>query len=132
LNNERRNQLSKIQRELEAINNEISAKAAEEETGEAGDAQTLADLEENWSSRVDDIRQDLDGLKDDEQEYYGNMPEGLQGGERGSMAEDAISNMDSALSDLEELVNVEEKGGFVKLWHEKFDDLIGYVESAQD
>lgn len=43
----------------------------------------------------------LESLRDEEQEYFDNMPESLQGGDKGSKAEAAISEMDEAISCLE-------------------------------
>jgi hypothetical protein len=42
-------------------------------------------------------------LKDEEQEYYDNMPEGLQSGEKGSAAEEAVSNLQDAEDKLQEI-----------------------------
>lgn len=43
----------------------------------------------------------LENARDGEQEYLDNMPENMQGGDKGSAAEEAISNLDSAISDAE-------------------------------
>jgi hypothetical protein len=43
---------------------------------------------------------DLESLRDEEQEYLDNMPEGIQAGEKGEKAEEAISEMDSAIETL--------------------------------
>ena len=45
---------------------------------------------------------DLETLRDDEQEYYDNMPESLQGGDKGQQAQEATDNIDHAISSLEE------------------------------
>jgi len=47
----------------------------------------------------------LDTCIEEEQEYYDNMPEGLQGGEKGELAQDAINNMEQARSELEQAVD---------------------------
>lgn len=59
----------------------------------------LADLEALKS----EIQEALENVRDEEQEYYDNMPEGLQGSDRGYAAESAISNLEDAISMLEDL-----------------------------
>ena len=48
-----------------------------------------------------ELRDELESIKDEEQEYADNMPENLQGGERHEAAENAVYGMEDALSDLE-------------------------------
>lgn len=47
----------------------------------------------------------IESCRDEEQEYYDNMPESLQGGDKGSNAESAIESMESAISGIEEAAN---------------------------
>lgn len=56
---------------------------------------------EELQERVSSIVTQLEELKDEEQEYFDNMPESLQGGEKGDMAAEAVSNLENAISDLE-------------------------------
>jgi hypothetical protein len=130
MNNSRRKQIEAIQNGLDKIKQEIDTKAADEETGEAGSKEELAELEENWSSRIDDLRLDLEEIKENEQEYFDNMPEGLQAGDKGSMAEQAVGYMLDCLNDMEELVEVEETGAFVRLFHKKYDGMIAKLDDA--
>ena len=44
----------------------------------------------------------LEGARDEEQEYYDNMPENLQASDKGEAAENAVSNLDEAISAIEE------------------------------
>ena len=66
---------------------------------------------EKLNEEVRDILGRVEELKDEEQEYYDNMPESFQGGEKGENAEAAISSMEEAISGLEtatdELSNIE-------------------------
>lgn len=48
--------------------------------------------------KVDGLLQEI---RDDEQEAFDNLPEALQGGERGEAMEAAMDAMDEVLSDLE-------------------------------
>jgi hypothetical protein len=47
----------------------------------------------------------LENVRDEEQDTFDNMPESLQGGEKGTAMEEAVSNLDEAISNLEETVS---------------------------
>ncbi len=48
---------------------------------------------------------ELENLQDEEQEYFDNMPESLKLGEKGETAENAVTNLGSAVDDLEQVLN---------------------------
>lgn len=73
MNKERRKQLAALIDRIEALN--------------------LSEVQ----SELESIHGDLEGLCDEEQEYFDNMPESMQGGDRGSDAEAAIGELESAL-----------------------------------
>ena len=50
---------------------------------------------------LDDIRSEIEGIKDDEAEKFANMPEGLQGSDRGQAMESAADALGEAESELE-------------------------------
>lgn len=51
-----------------------------------------------------EIQGDIDFLKDEEQEYYDNMPESIQAGEKGDKAQEAVDNLDYAYSSIDEVI----------------------------
>lgn len=53
-------------------------------------------------SELEDLKGEAEQLRDDEQEYLGNMPESLQGGDRGRAAEQAVSALDTAAEALQQ------------------------------
>lgn len=59
---------------------------------------------EDLFSQLGSFIGDLEALRDEEQEYFDNMPESLQGGDRGSDAEQAIGSMETALELLEDAI----------------------------
>lgn len=72
-----------------------------------------ADLFAKAYAMIEDVKSILQEALDEEQEYYDNMPEGLQGGDKGDMAQSAISALESAIDAMEGL-----------------DDVQGYIDEA--
>ena len=69
----------------------------------------------------------LEDIKWDEEDYFYNMPENLQGSMRGCESEEAIDNMDQALDALNEAIETEDEEEFadaVNLAIEYIDDCI--------
>jgi seryl-tRNA synthetase len=54
---------------------------------------------------AEEVKTVLEGLRDEEQEAYDNMPESFQNGEKGEKAQAAITAMEEAISSLEEIDN---------------------------
>lgn len=54
--------------------------------------------------KLEDIKEDIDFIKDEEQEYYDNMPESIQAGEKGDKAQEAVDNLDYACSQIDEVI----------------------------
>ena len=63
----------------------------------------------------------LEDIKNDEEEYYDNMPENLQGSIRGMDSEEAISNMDDALEVLEQAIDEKDQDILLDLLAEAAD-----------
>lgn len=80
----------------------------------------LCDLEDlGLEGKLEDLKSGFEGARDEEQEYYDNMPEGLQGSEKGQMAEAAISALDEILSALDEAIG-------------SLGEISGYVDNATE
>lgn len=47
---------------------------------------------EDVRARLEELRDEIEALKNDEEEYYDNMPESFQNGERGEKAQEAIDD----------------------------------------
>lgn len=77
-------------------------------------AAVISKLEE-LASQLGEIKDDLETIRDEEQEYYDNMPESFQNGDKGERAQAAIDALEGALNDLPE----------------DFQDVIGNLEEAQ-
>lgn len=61
-----------------------------------------------WLEDIEAIKNELERIIEDEQEYYDNIPENLQGSERASDSEEAIDNMNEAVSTIEEAMGIVE------------------------
>lgn len=55
--------------------------------------------------KINDAMSELEGLRDEEEEYKDNMPENMHGSERYENAESAVSNMQEAYDQLEDAVS---------------------------
>lgn len=60
---------------------------------------------EKLTETIEEAKEALDVLLEEEQEYYDNMPESFQDSEKGESSYDAIDSMNSALSSLEDAVD---------------------------
>lgn len=56
---------------------------------------------ENFESQRDDIVSQLEGIRDETQDKFDNMPDGLQQGDTGQMLEERVSAIDDVISELE-------------------------------
>lgn len=54
---------------------------------------------------IENCKENLQKILDEEQDYFDNMPENLQGSMRGSDSEDAIDIMESCIENLENIIN---------------------------
>ena len=91
MNNDRRKKIDAAIKSAEAMRAEIEA---------------LKELICDIKSAASDLHSEIDSIKDEEQEYYDNMPESLQSGEKGQAAEAAVNILEEAISKLEEFDNI--------------------------
>lgn len=54
--------------------------------------------------QIETCKNDLQIILDEEQDYFDNMPENLQGSMRGSDSEDAIDTLENCIEELEEVI----------------------------
>lgn len=58
-----------------------------------------------WLEDLEAIKGELENICSDEEEYFDNMPENLQGSQRGMDAEEAIDQMNEAVSSIDDAIN---------------------------
>lgn len=78
-------------------------------------------------SELESIKGALEGHRDDEQEGYDNMPESFQNGERGQLAQDAISAMENSINAIDEVIPSFEVDNLTSTLDGAFD----YIEEAK-
>lgn len=73
--------------------------SVEEDLGAATSDMTNDEL----NTLVEDARSELETLRDETQEKFDNMPDGLQQGDTGQLLEGRVESVDEMISDLEQL-----------------------------
>lgn len=91
MNKARREAISKLQTKLAELKKRIDFSAV------------LTPIEA-LRDDIEGLKEDIDGPKEEEQEYYDNMPEGLQSGEKGENAQTAIGALEEAQNKLDEFI----------------------------
>lgn len=56
-------------------------------------------------NRLECIKEELETIRDEEQDYYDNMPESIQGGMKGEKAEEDIENLEEAYAGIEQALD---------------------------
>ena len=59
---------------------------------------------EKVSEMIADAKEQLEQIRDEEQEAYDNMPESIQDSERGEQMYENIDNLETMASDLEDIL----------------------------
>jgi predicted RNase H-like HicB family nuclease len=62
-------------------------------------------------SQIEQLVADLETLRDEEQEFFDAMPESLQSAARGEASQEALTNMEDALGNLESARDAIENAG---------------------
>jgi len=60
---------------------------------------------EELMAKAEELKAAIDELSSDEQDAYDNLPISLQDGEKGNTMQEAIDNLESAASSLEEVAD---------------------------
>ena len=63
---------------------------------------------EDWAAQGESLRDELENICSEEQDYFDNMPENLQGSQRGMDAEDAIEAMNEAIESMNNAIEAAE------------------------
>lgn len=95
MNNQRRKSLKQLIKQLEGLTENF----------------------EELKSQVEDVVTEIEYLRDEEEEAYNNLPEGIQDGERGERMQETIDSLDSATGQLEDV---------------DVDDILSYINDAID
>jgi hypothetical protein len=63
------------------------------------------------AKKLEALRDEIVGLRDDEQDAYDNMPESLQNSDRGEASQAAVDSLESAESAVDEAITYLEEAG---------------------
>lgn len=88
MNKDRRKQITEARSKIEEIKGKLEDR--------------LNEVQAEFASQLEDVKGELETIRDDEQSYYDNMPESLQGGEKGDKSQEAIDALDEAISGCED------------------------------
>lgn len=132
MNKQRRKALSSLEDDINQIKNKLEGM----EEGKF-DKELLQDL----VGKAADVQSQLETLRDEEQEYYDNMPEGLQAGEKGDKATEVIDYLESAITEVEtahdsieealnEEASEEDREGMLEAANDEFDNAVSSIQSA--
>ena len=55
-------------------------------------------------TEAEELKGMIESIREEEQEYYDNMPESLQQGERGQNAESAVSELEDAIDAMDNVI----------------------------
>jgi predicted nucleic acid-binding Zn-ribbon protein len=69
--------------------------------------QRRADIEKALE-QIDEAKSALETARDEEQDYYDNLPDNFKEGDRGQQAEAAVSCLDDAINALEEVGSLDD------------------------
>jgi uncharacterized coiled-coil DUF342 family protein len=67
------------------------------------DLQKLAGMVDDIKTFASSIKETLEALRDEESEFYDNMPEAIQNGDKGSAVSEAIGYIEQAIEALDEV-----------------------------
>lgn len=62
-----------------------------------------------WLDDMENIKSELENICSDEQDYFDNIPENLQGSQRACDSEEVIEQMEEAVSSIEEAISIIEE-----------------------
>lgn len=60
---------------------------------------------QNIMDKLEELMEEIEAIKDEEQEAYDNLPESLQNSERGEVMDSAIYNLDDAAENVQLVID---------------------------
>lgn len=97
MNKERRKTLADLAKQIRDLGNSDAANAY------FAARVTMNDAAASLEGALGDLADQIESVRNDEEEYKENMPEAMQSGDKGERADEAISQIDSAFNNVEEL-----------------------------
>ena len=60
---------------------------------------------EDVKDQIEEIKSSIESIRDEEQDCYEILPEGIQDGERGEAMLNAVDNLETAIDNLDDAIN---------------------------
>jgi hypothetical protein len=79
---------------------------------------------DDLGNEFDTLKDELEAIKDEEQEAYDNLPESMQGGEKGDTMMEGINRLEDAIANLESITEFCQSNDS--------SEFTGYIEEAQN
>lgn len=80
----------------------------------------------DFETELTDLNSDIEGIKDEEQDYLDNLPENLRGGDKASASEEAVNALEEVINSISEAL--EQFGNDIDL---DLDDCITKLNEAR-
>ena len=64
---------------------------------------------EEWAAHGEELKDELENICSEEEDYFANMPENLQGSMRGMDSEEAIDKMNEAIESMSNAIDAAEE-----------------------
>lgn len=88
----------------------------------------LNELNAEFQGKLEGVKSEIEVIRDEEQEYYDNMPESFQNGEKGQASQSAIDALEEVIGNMEDFdldaTNIVEDMNF--------GDITGRLEDAEE
>jgi DNA repair exonuclease SbcCD ATPase subunit len=103
MNAQRRKEVGKLQVQIKEAQDKLATAVDQARAIWDKATEEIMGLVGSFGDDLEDIKGGIEAIRDEEQEYYDNMPEGLQNSERGETATNNVEQLETALNSMEEL-----------------------------
>jgi hypothetical protein len=83
----------------------------------------------SWVEKLTALKDTIEGVKDEEEESYENLSDGLKAAERGSRMQEVASELEDAMGQIDEVIEMIDGAS---AWVETLDEALGKIESSKD
>lgn len=131
MNNQRRQEIADLISYIKALKGEMDGLLNKEirltyEYGPAKKKRTARTEVCSILGHLEKIKEDIEDVKNQEEEYKDNLPENLQNGEKADQSDTAITQLEEAVGYIDEMVDM-----FGEDMTSKLDEAVGSLEAIE-